>query len=71
VTIQEAILKRLSRGETTMDGIDSAVIFSDDLPQGSAMSRPTIRARVYELLKAGKVIRVRRGVYALPKAKKF
>ena len=65
MTIKEAILARLAYGQASMDDIDTEVAFSDVLYS----TRPSVRARVYSLMKAGKVRRVRRGVYALVKEK--
>ena len=62
MTIKEAILARLERGQASMNAIDIAVVCNWDVPVAPKVS---IRARVYSLMKAGKVRRVRRGVYAL------
>lgn len=61
MTIKEAILARLSDGEASMLLIDDAVTFR----YGVRSTAASVRARVYSLMKAGKVRRVRRGVYAL------
>ena len=61
MTIKEAILARLRRGQASMEDIDDAVAFGEM----AQSTRPSVRARVYSLMKAGKVRRVSRGVYAL------
>lgn len=67
MTIKEAILEKLDDGEATMDKIDCYIVFDSGV---GASTRPSVRARVYELMKAGKVVRVRRGIYALPSKSK-
>ena len=62
MTIKKAILEKLAEGQATMEDIDGYVLYHHELP---GYARESIRARVYELLKAGKVRRIRKGIYAL------